>query len=117
MTRWESATSSYDVERLTFGLVASLWPLRLERAKLAAELGQHETVIGVTESFVRMAGFIDQVAWSEAIVLRARAQAAVGRYDAAVNTYRALLRVLATADGPGALRREAIQRELMRLQS
>lgn len=117
LTRWESATSSYDVERLTFGLVASLWPLRLERAKLAAELGQHETVIGVTESFVRMAGFIDQVAWSEAIVLRARAQAAVGRYDAAVNTYRALLRVLATADGPGALRREAIQRELMRLQS
>lgn len=115
LTRWKTASTFYDAERLFFGHVASLWPLRLSRIRLAAALGLNQEVIDVSDTFVRMAGFVDQVAWSEAILYRARAAAALRRIDLAVETYRALLRVLNNPDGSGLQTKEIAEAELAAL--
>ncbi|MCH9015639.1 MAG: protein kinase [Gemmatimonadetes bacterium] len=115
LTRWKTASTFYDAERLFFGHVASLWPLRLSRIRLAAALALNQEVIDVSDTFVRMAGFVDQVAWSEAILYRARAAAALRRIDLAVETYRALLRVLNNPDGSGLQTKEIAEAELAAL--
>jgi serine/threonine-protein kinase len=75
---WHAATRRYSLEDVIFGLVGSLWPLHLDRARVAASLGDHDEVLAATASFQRMAGFVDQVAWPEVWPLRGEALIATG---------------------------------------
>ncbi len=107
---WDQAMRRYSVEDVVFGLAGSLWPLRLARARLAASHGDHDLVIALTEAFTQMVGFVDQVAWREALTLRARAFDALGEGIGVRRTHAALRRILEDAEGPGALLRDSLAR-------
>jgi hypothetical protein len=62
---WDRAMRHYSIEHVAFGLTGSLWPLRLEHARLDAESEDWEEVLRVSQAFEQMAGFVDQIAWSE----------------------------------------------------
>ncbi len=57
-----------------------------------------------------MVGFVDQVAWREALTLRARAFDALGEGIGVRRTHAALRRILEDAEGPGALLRDSLAR-------
>jgi len=78
LAAWQRGLSRYSVEHVVFGLVGSLWPLRLEAARVAAARGDDQAVLALTTAFEQMAGFVDQVAWPEALLFRARALRATG---------------------------------------
>jgi len=78
LTAWQRGLSRYSVEHVVFGLVGSLWPLRLDAARVAAVRGDGQAVLELTTAFEQMAGFVDQVAWPEALLLRVRALRATG---------------------------------------
>ncbi|UCF40763.1 MAG: protein kinase [Gemmatimonadota bacterium] len=105
---WQEATRRHRIEQVTFGLVASLWPLQLERARVAAALADHDEVLAATQSFAHMAGFVDQVAWPQVWPLRARALLAVGDGLSARDAYAQLFDVLRDANGPRAALRDSV---------
>lgn len=111
---WESATRRYRIEEVPLGLTGSLWPLRLEQARTAAALADHDNVLKTTLSFVRMAGFIDQLAWRDILLLRASASAALGDPLGARESYRWLRPVLEHANGPRATLRDSLDAWLTR---
>ena len=75
---WRDACQRYSIEQVMFGLTASLWPIRLERARVAAAAGDPNEVLGATVGFEHMVGLVDQLAWSEVWPLRIRALRATG---------------------------------------
>lgn len=105
---WARATSRYSIEHVIFGLVGSLWPLRLEMARVLTASGDHDEVLAATAPFEQMAGFVDQVAWPEALVLRAGAHRALGQPDSARAVYGLLHGMLQDANGSGAALRDSV---------
>ena len=101
LSLWREATRHYAIDRVTFDLAASLWPLDLERARVAAARGDPDEVIAATRLFVTMTGFVDQIAWIEVWRLRARALAASGDRLRAVEAFDQLAAVLRDANGRG----------------
>ncbi|HEX9582441.1 MAG TPA: protein kinase [Gemmatimonadales bacterium] len=112
---WRRATERFSVELVPFELVASLWPLRLSRARNAAASGRHTETLDATASFVRIAGFADQAAWPQVLPLRAEAALALGDTALTLNTYRDLLQIITRPDGAGVATQARVLRELERL--
>ncbi|MBI2071544.1 MAG: protein kinase [Gemmatimonadetes bacterium] len=117
LATWRRATQRFSIEQVPFALAASLWPLRLTRTRLAAASGRHREALDASESFVRIAGFVDQAAWPEVLHVRADAALALGDTALARNTYAQLVQLLVNADGAGVATRERAARELERLTS
>ena len=115
LATWRRATQRFSIEQVPFALAASLWPLRLARTRLAAASGRHREALDASESFVRIAGFVDQAAWPEVLHIRADAALALGDTALARNTYADLVQLLVNADGAGVATRERAARELERL--
>ncbi len=109
---WQQATQRYSLEQVTFGLLGSLWPLHLQRVRLAAAMGDHDEALAATASFEHMAGFVDQVAWMDIWPLRARALRATGDPLAASSVYRELRRIVRRADGPPVALQDSVERWL-----
>jgi len=107
---WATALAVYSVGRVPFGLVGSLWPLRVGWARVAAARGDHQTVVAVTSAFPRPSGFNDQVAWSVVLPLRAEALRATGDELGARTIYRQLISVMSEANGAGISLRDSVAR-------
>ncbi len=114
---WQEATRRHRIEQVTFGLVSSLWPLQLERARVATALGDYDEVLAATQSYEHMAGFVDQVAWPQIWPLRARALLAVGDGVGARDVYDQLFDVLRDANGPRAVLRDSVAQWLEDIRS
>jgi len=115
LATWRRATQRFSIEQVPFALAASLWPLRLSRTRLAAAGGRHREALDASESFVRIAAFVDQAAWPQVLRIRADAALALGDTALARNTYADLVELLIHADGGGVAVRERAAKELERL--
>lgn len=115
LATWRRATQRFSIEQVPFALVASLWPLRLNRVRLAAAGGRPREALDASASFMRIAAFVDQCAWPEVLHVRADAALAVGDTTLARNAYADLVQLLINADGGGVAARERASRELERL--
>jgi len=62
LERWDRATRRYAVLSVPFDLVASLWPVRLELARVAVAHGDTAAARAACESFDALVGYVDQVA-------------------------------------------------------
>jgi hypothetical protein len=115
MSTWEVATSRHSVDKLMFGLTASLWQIRLEAADIAASVRQPETTLRIAGSFDRMAAVVDQVAWPA--ILRIKAEAALSANNEALarRTYTELIQLLEDANGAGIQLRAEAESALARL--
>jgi hypothetical protein len=89
-------------------LVASLWPLRLDRARFALASGRWEEAATGGETFRLVAGFVDQVAWVPALSVVAQAALAEADTTRARDAYGELYRVLNLADDEGLAIRDSI---------
>jgi tRNA A-37 threonylcarbamoyl transferase component Bud32/tetratricopeptide (TPR) repeat protein len=112
---WRRATERFSVELVPFELVASLWPLRLSRARNAEASRRYTESLEASASFVRIAGFADQAAWPQVLPLRAEAALALGDTALALNTYRDLLQTMTQPNGQGVETRQRVVRALERL--
>ncbi len=118
LSLWDDATQYYSLaDDYIFGLTASLWPLRVQRAEILHARGLNETALDVTRTFEQMFGFVDQVAWPTILNLKAEAAIATGdpaRVPGALAAYRRLERLLQDANGARgrALLQEAISKKL-----
>jgi len=115
VSTWSEATRRYNVEEVIFGMVGSLWPLHLEWARVAEAYGDEDEVLAATASFEHMAGFIDQVAWTEVWPMRARALQSAGDVAGAREVYLELRDLLDDADGSGAAIRDSVEAWLERM--
>jgi len=111
MQAWAEATRRYQFEDVPFGLVASLWPLRLAWAEAAAPRDPQE-VLRATATFEQSPGFMDQVGRSRALPLRADALDATGDVLAARELRRRYAEVLRDATGPSAALRDSLMARL-----
>jgi hypothetical protein len=66
---WEQATQRYAVLRVPFGLVASLWWLRLDLARVAQAHGDSALAAHTCASFASLLGYVDLVVRPEAKAL------------------------------------------------
>ena len=112
---WTGATQHYNIQKLVFGLTASLWPLRLERARVAEASARFQDVLDASESFTQMAGFVDQVAWTRILPLRAKAALAIGDTTLAITTLSDILRVLSQPEGHARAVRQESEEAVTRL--
>ena len=62
LERWDRATRRYAVLSVPFDLVASLWPVRLELARVAVAHRDTAAARAACESFDALVGYVDQVA-------------------------------------------------------
>jgi serine/threonine protein kinase/tetratricopeptide (TPR) repeat protein len=62
---WTQATQRYAVLSVPFDLVASLWPLRLDMARVAAARGDHDTATLACLTFDALFGYVDQAVQPE----------------------------------------------------
>ncbi len=113
---WNNATKRYSVTEVMFGLVASLWPLRLDRARVAAAVGRWDEALAVGRTFQRMAGFLDQVAWTPALSVTAQAALATGDTAPALNAFSEQRRILVLADDAGTAVRDSLAERIRQLQ-
>jgi hypothetical protein len=58
---WEQATQRYAVLRVPFGLVASLWWLRLDMARVARAHGDTALARRTCDSLLSLIGYVDLV--------------------------------------------------------
>jgi tetratricopeptide (TPR) repeat protein len=65
LRQWERATRRYAALSVPSGLVASLWPLRLERVRLAVARGDTTDAETACGTFDGLMGYVDQVVWPE----------------------------------------------------
>jgi hypothetical protein len=107
--RWEAATHRFQFEEVPFGLVASLWPLRLAWATTAAARGDHTEVLLATAAFEESPGFMDQVARPIALPLRADALDATGDRLGARELRRRYAEVLEDASGSWTALRDSLR--------
>jgi hypothetical protein len=109
LRRWEQATRRYQIEEVQFGLVGSLWPLEIERVRVAAARGDHDVVALIADRFRYAVGFMDQVARLEVLPLGVVALQA--RHDAlgARQLAERLLAQWAEADGAGIALRDSVR--------
>jgi serine/threonine protein kinase/tetratricopeptide (TPR) repeat protein len=115
LSSWELATNRLSVDQLMFGLTASLWHLRLDRALVAVASGQPESALRIAGAFDRMAAVVDQVAWPEIMRLKAEAARTTNDFGLARRTYQELVELLEEANGVGLALREHAQRMLAEL--
>jgi tetratricopeptide (TPR) repeat protein len=112
---WDVATDYYSVDDVVFGLTASLWPLRLRRAEVQLQQGNHGSVLEISRSFEQMAGFVDQVAWPRMLDLKIDAGVATGDPASTQDAFEAidkLIDLLDDANGAGvALRDDATRKK------
>jgi hypothetical protein len=101
LATWARATQRFSIEQVPFSLTASLWPLRLARARVAAQFGRSRESLDASATFLRITAFADQAAWPEVLQLRGDAALSSGDTVLAMNTYQDLAQLLATADGAG----------------
>jgi hypothetical protein len=101
LATWRRATQRFSIEQVPFALVASLWPLRMARVRTAMTAGRAREALEASATFLRVAAFVDQVAWPEVLPLRAEAALAAGDTVMALNTYQDLIGLLTSADGGG----------------
>jgi serine/threonine-protein kinase len=106
--RWESAVRRYQIEEVPFGLVASLWPLELERARVAAARGDQDEVSVITDRFQHAVGFMDQVARLESLPKKVAALQPVDALRAS-ELARQLLALWSKADGRGVALRDSVR--------
>jgi hypothetical protein len=90
-------------------LVASLWPLELDRARLAAARGDHDEVIQRTARFRHAVGFVDQVGRLAALPLRLDALQATDNALNARQLAERLLDLWSRADGAGTALRDSVR--------
>jgi tetratricopeptide (TPR) repeat protein len=107
--RWTAATKRFQFEEVPFGLVASLWPLRLSWARVAAARGDFNEVVLATATFEVSPGFMDQVARLIALPLRADALDATGDRLAARALRARYAAVLRDATGPWRAVRDSLR--------
>ena len=112
LATWRRATQRFSIEQVPFALVASLWPLRAARVRIASLTGRYREALDASGTFLRVAAFVDQAVWPEIMPLRAEAALAQGDTVLAINTYVELLQILEMADGDGLLVRERAARAL-----
>ncbi len=108
MEIWQTGLRRLSVTEVMFGLVASLWPIRLDRARMALASGRWEEAATVGETFRLVAGFVDQVAWVPALSVVAEAALAEADTTRARDAYAELYRVLNLADDEGLAIRDSI---------
>jgi tetratricopeptide (TPR) repeat protein len=106
---WDGAMQRYQIEDVRFGLVASLWPLELDRARLAAARGDHDEVIQRTARFRHAVGFVDQVGRLAALPLRLDALQATDNALNARQLAERLLDLWSRADGAGTALRDSVR--------
>jgi len=106
---WAAATTRFQFEQVPFGLVASLWPLRLDWARTAAARGDHAEVLLATSTFEYSAGFMDQAARPIALPLRAAALDATGDRLGARDLRRRYADVLRDASGAWVTLRDSLR--------
>ncbi len=66
LARWDAATRRYAVLAAPFDLIASLWPLRLELARVASAVADSSRAVRACRTFDSLIGYVDQVARREA---------------------------------------------------
>lgn len=71
---WQQATERYAVLRVPFGLVASLWWLRLDMARVAVAHGDAALARRTCDSFTSLIGYVDLVVRLESETLCAHAR-------------------------------------------
>ena len=110
---WARSTERYQIDDVFFGLVGSLWPLQLDRARVAFAMGRYQEVLDATAQFEQTVGFMEQVAWSKGLRLRADAfQARDNREVPDARRVRACLTyVLENANGAGVAEYESVAAE------
>jgi tetratricopeptide (TPR) repeat protein len=106
--RWEAAVRYLQVEDVPFGLVGSLWPLRLEWARVAAGRGEPGEVLRATGTLEESPGFMDQAARLVALPLRADALEETQEVLRALELRRRYADVLRDATGPWAALRDTL---------
>jgi len=113
LATWRNATNRHQVETVFFGLVGSLWPLQLERARVAFAMGLHDEVLEATAQFEQTVGFMDQAAWLDGLRLRANAFRARDNTEIpdARRARSCLAYVLGNANGAGVAEYEAVTAE------
>jgi len=109
LARWAAATRRFQVEDVPFGLVGSLWPLRLAWARVAAARADHAEVLRATATFEESAGFMDQAARLAALPLRADALEATLDLLAARDLRRRYADVLRDATGSWTALRDTLR--------
>jgi tetratricopeptide (TPR) repeat protein len=109
LERWAAATRRVQIEEVPFGLVGSLWPLRLTWARVAAARRDPNEVLRATATFEESAGFMDQAARLVALPLRAAALEATLDLLAARDLRRRYADVLRDASGSWAVLRDTLR--------
>jgi hypothetical protein len=112
LATWRRATQRFSIEQVPFALVASLWPLRVARVRVASLAGRPRESLETSSTFVRITAFVDQAIWPQAMTLRAEAALAGGDTVLAVTGYQKLVELLSAADGAGIEVRERAVRAL-----
>ncbi|MDH3497365.1 MAG: protein kinase [Gemmatimonadota bacterium] len=105
---WRGATARYQIEQVPFGLVASLWPLRLAWARAAVAHGDVDLVLVATFPFEYATGFMDQVPRLVTLPLRADAVERTEGVLAARDLRQRALAALEQANGAGVAARTAL---------
>jgi hypothetical protein len=108
LATWRIATSRYSIEDVVFGLVNSLWPLRLDQVRVAFAAGRLQDALAVAKTFDRMAGFVDQACWMTVLTVKSEIALALGDQNIAVNAYDDMYRIAGFAGGAGAATRDSI---------
>jgi tetratricopeptide (TPR) repeat protein len=105
---WRDAERRYSISDVAFGLVASLWPLELARARIAAASGDYEEVLHAVGHFRYSAGFVDQVGWPAIWPLAAAAYTALGDPLGAREIAELVEPALRDANGAGIAMRDSL---------
>jgi lipoprotein NlpI len=101
MDLWARATQRYQIEEVPFGLVASLWPLEVDRARIAAARGDHDVAARIAVRFGHRVGFMDQVARLDVLPLGIVSLKASNDGLTALQLADQLVRAWSEADGAG----------------
>jgi len=67
---WDEALSRQNLETVVFGVLGSLWPLRLAQSQALMSLGRYQDAIVAAGHFELLSGFVDQVAWYPSAMIR-----------------------------------------------
>ncbi len=117
LATWRRATQRFSIEQVPFSTAASLWPLRISRVRFAMLAGRPREALEVSQGFLHINSYVDQVAWPFVLPLRADAALATGDTALAISTYRDLVSILELADGDGVAIRDHARQVLEELEA